>query len=623
MEDTLLSYRRSASTGRGGRRAVAFAGLLFLPLLLALGSAETPLVSPARLQKHIEFLASPEMKGRATGTPELDRAARYIADEFRKAGLAPGVEKSFFQKFTVTVGAKLGPKNRLQAIIPDAPKPALRINQDYVPLNFSDSGEATLDLVFAGYGITADEYPYDDYMHMDVDGKAVIVLRQEPQKDDEKSPFDGKQPTQHSQIVNKAINARNHGARALILVNDQPGPAEEDLLLKFGSLTGPDNAGILLVQAKRDAVDAWLKPSGKTLADLQKEIDEKLQPTSYYVPETKIELSVDVKKIPAETQNVVGILRGSDPKLAQEAIVIGAHYDHLGLGERNSLSPSQAGKVHPGADDNASGTAAVLELASALAARRADLRRSIVFLAFSGEELGLLGSSYYTKNPVWPLEQTAAMMNLDMVGRPRDDKLYVGGIGTSPQFQEIVEKANATDLTLSFQQSGYGSSDHTSFYVKNIPVLFFFSGLHKDYHKPTDVSEHIQYADEARVADLALRTAETLATLDERPAFVRVQEPRPVTAGAGGGYGAYFGSIPDMGEEVEGVRFADIRDGSPAAKAGLKGGDILVEFAGQAIKNLYDFTYALRAHKPGETVSVTVLRDGQRMTVDVTLQQRK
>lgn len=596
---------------------------LLLATLAALGlwAAQTPAISPERMQQHINFLAGPALKGRGTGTPELDRAARYIASEFRKAGLEPGVGKSFFQEFRVTVGAELGKKNRA-AIQRGTGTAEVRLNKDYVPLNFSDTGEASVPLVFCGYGISADEYRYDDYLHLDVKDRAVIVLRQEPQKNDEKSVFDGRQPTQHSQIVSKAINARNHGARVLILVNDQPGPAEEDLLIRFGSLTGPENAGLLLIQVKREVVDQWLAATGKTLAGLQKTIEEKLEPQSFYLPDLRINLSMDIRRIMATTQNVAGLLRGRDPQLTQEAIVIGAHYDHLGLGERNSLAPSRAGQVHPGADDNASGTAALLELASALATRRRDLRRSIIFLAFSGEELGLLGSAYYTKNPPWPLDRTTAMLNLDMIGRPRDGKLYVGGVGTSPAFQQTLEQANRTGLQLTYSASGYGSSDHTSFYVKDIPVLFFFSGLHADYHKPSDTPDRIQAGEAARVADLVLHTTLTLAARDHRPQFVRVQEPRPVTGG-GGGYGAYFGSIPDMGEEVIGVKFADVRDGSPAAQAGLKAGDILVEFAGKPIKNLYDFTYALRSHRPGEVVSVTVLRGAQRLTVDVKLEQRK
>lgn len=601
------------------RRVVALVAVT----ALGLWAAEAPLIAPEKLRRHVEYLASPAMKGRATGTPELNRAAKYIAGQFRRAGLQPASGKDYFQKFSVTVGAELGKEGRA-ALIRGGQSSALAAGEDYVPLDLSDSGEARLPLVFAGYGITADEHRYDDYLHFDVAGKAVIALRQEPQKNDEKSAFDGRQPTYHSAIFSKAVNARNHGARALILVNDQPGPAEEDTLLRFGTAVDPENSGLLVIQVKRAVVDAWLAPLGKSLADLQKQIDEKLQPQSFYLPDAALDLRVEIRRIAGETQNVVGLLRGSDPKLAEEAIVIGAHYDHLGLGRRGSLAPSQAGQVHPGADDNASGTAALVEMAAALAARRSELRRSIVFIGFSGEELGLRGSSYYTKNPAWPLERTAAMLNLDMVGRPRDGKLTVGGMGTSPVFPEIIERANATGLQVSFSKSGYGNSDHSSFYVKNIPVLFFFSGLHADYHKPSDLPDRLLYADHARVTDLALRSALALATREERPAFVRVQEEqRPVTGGGGGGYGAYFGSIPDMGEEVNGVKFADVRDGSPAAKAGLKGGDILVEFAGKEIKNLYDFTYALRSHRPGETVKVTVLRGTERLTVDVTLEQRK
>ncbi|MBI1750413.1 MAG: M20/M25/M40 family metallo-hydrolase [Acidobacteria bacterium] len=602
-------------------RVLTLCVLLAVAAGLWAGEQQTA-VAPERIKAHVEYLASQTMKGRGTGTPELNKAAKYIAGQFKRDGLEPLAGKSYFQKFRVTVGAELGKQNAA-TLVRGPEKSAFKVSTDWQPLNFSDSGEASAALAFAGFGISAPEYEYDDYLHMDVTGKAVIVLRQEPQKDNEKSKFDGKEATQHSQIVNKAINARNHGAKVLVLVNDQPGPAEEDLLVKFGSLTGPENAGILLVQAKRDVVDKWLAPSGKTLAQLQKEIDDKLTPQSYYLPETKLDLRVDVRRITAETQNVVGVLRGRDPKLAEEAIVIGAHYDHLGLGERNSLAPAQAGKVHAGADDNASGTSVMLELARVLSERKRDLRRSVVFLAFSGEELGLLGSAYYTKSPAWPLEKTAAMLNLDMVGRPRDNKLYVGGIGTSPAFKEIIEQANKTGLQLSYQQSGYGSSDHTSFYVKNVPVLFFFSGLHADYHKPSDTPEKIHFADAARVGDLAMRAAQTLASQDTRPQFVRVQEARPAAGGGGTGYGAYFGSIPDMGEDVVGVKFADVRDASPAAKAGLKAGDVLIEFAGKEIKNLYDFTYALRAHKPGEEVSVTVLRGKEKLTVTVKLEQRR
>ncbi|MGH9793976.1 MAG: M20/M25/M40 family metallo-hydrolase [Candidatus Acidiferrales bacterium] len=614
------------------KNQVRFSALIVsFSLCLALGIASPrsdtppkPRINADQLHDHVAHLSSSKFKGRASGTAELDRAADYIASVFRKAGVGPAFGKSYFQPFTVTVGAGLGKQNEVTTHTGGAAQ-SLKMNDEYVPLNFSDNGHERFALAFAGYGITANEYQYDDYMHMDVSGKAVIVLRHEPQEENPHSVFAGTELTTHSQIVSKAINARNHGARAMILVNDPgPHPEDDDTLVKFGTLAGPDNAGLLLIHASRVVVDGWLAPGGKSLTALQQAIDEKLMPQSHYIPDTTIDLLVDIERRTAQTRNVAGIVRGSDPTLSAEAIVVGAHYDHLGLGERNSLAPSQAGKIHHGADDNASGTAALLELARTLAAERASLKRSIVLMAFSGEELGLLGSAHYTKHPAWPLERTAAMVNLDMVGRPRENKLYVGGIGTSPNFREIVEKANAGSFTLSFTDSGYGSSDHQSFYIKDVPVIFFFSGLHADYHKPTDTADRIEPAAHARAAELALRTTEALATLEARPAFVRVQEPqRPVSGSGGSGYGAYFGSIPDMGEEVEGVRFADVREGSPAAQAGLKGGDILVEFAGKPIKNLYDFTYALRAHKPGETVPVTVLRKGEKLAVKVTLEQRK
>jgi len=596
-----------------------------LCLALSLWAADQPLVNAKRLQEHVNYLAGPKMRGRGTGTKELERAGRYIADHFKKAGLEPGAGKSYFQAFPVTVGAELGKQNRAE-VVRGAQREVLRAGQEYIPLTFSNSGEASVPVVFAGYGISSQEHNYDDYAGLDAQGKAVIVLRHEPQEEDEKSIFAGKQLTTHSDIISKAINARLHGARAMILVNDPvPHATEEDLLIKFGSQQGPTDENLLLIHAKRDIVDKWLAASGKTLVQLQKAIDEKPAPQSFAVPDVTLHLQVNVRRINASTRNVIGILRGSDPKLAGEAIVIGAHYDHLGLGNSNSSMDKQSvGKIHAGADDNASGTAALLELASTLAPLRAKLRRSVIFIAFSAEELGLNGSSYYTKNPTWPLEKTAAMINLDMVGRPRDNKLYVGGIGTSPIFKEILDRANTVGLQLSASsQGGYGSSDHQSFYVKNVPVLFFFSGLHADYHKPTDTPDRIHNADHARVVELALHTAQELAARDDRPLFVRVQEPQPQMGGGGGGYGAYFGSIPDMGEEVNGVKFADVRDASPAALAGLKAGDVLVEFAGKEIKNLYDFTYALRAHKPGDEVSVTVLRGAERITVKVKLAQRR
>jgi len=586
-------------------------------------TAGAPAVDAARLQHHVIYLASQKMRGRGAGTPELDTAAKYVAGEFAKYKLEPAFGKSFYQEFQVTVGADLGKRNNLRAKS-GTQASDLALDRDYLPLGFTESGAATLSMVFAGYGITAEEYKYDDYLHLDVKDKAVIVMMHEPQENDDKSVFGGAALTPYSRVVDKAINARNHGAKAMILVNDPVPHAEEpDTLMKFGRLDGPEHSGMLLIQATQATVNQWLSSTGKTLASLQSAIDADLSSQSQTLPGMELLLQIDVKRRTATARNVIGILRGSDPQLREQAVIIGAHYDHLGLGERNSLAPSQAGKVHPGADDNASGTAAVLELARVLASEKVKPKRTIIFMAFSAEEMGLLGSTHYTKAPLWPLEKTAAMINLDMVGRPKDNKLNVGGVGSSPSFRAIVEKANQGSFQIGYSESGLGSSDHQSFYLKGIPVIFFFSGLHGDYHKPTDLPERIMTADHARVTEVALRTAEVLAAVEPRPQFVRVVEAaRPVSGSGGGGYGPWFGSIPDMGEDVEGVKFGGISEGSPAEKAGFKPGDILVEFGDKPIKNLYDMTFALRAHKPGDVVRVTVLRGGERITKDVTLARR-
>ena len=291
------------------------------------------------------------------------------------------------------------------------------------------------------------------------------------------------------------------------------------------------------------------------------------------------------------------------------------------------MSPQLIGETHNGADDNASGTAGLIELAYALARDPAPRKRGYLFIAFAGEEIGLNGSSYWANNPTYPLDKTVAMLNLDMIGRPRNNAVMLGGIGTSPTFAEIT-KAAATEAGIEAKpssQGGYGASDHASFYMKNLPVLFFFSGLHGDYHRPSDDWQLIDGPGAVKIVGMVYGVATRLNVLDARPQFTKVDEPAGgARRGAGGsGYGASFGSVPDMAADVQGVRFADVRPNSPAAKAGLKGGDTLVRFAGKEVKSLEDFSYILRMHKPGDVVEVVVIRDGQPMTVQVKLDVRR
>jgi hypothetical protein len=595
--------------------------LLPLAILPALAGAPYN-TTPESYLEHIKFLASPNLKGRLTGTPELNKAADYIADQFMKAKLQP-LGGSYFQDFEVTARTALSDGDTL-TLHARAQSEELKQGTDFVPLNLSVNGKASGPVVFAGYGITAPEYHYDDYSRLAVRDKIVIVLGHEPQENDENSLFAGKNLTEHALFSSKIVNAKLHGAKAVLIVNDLPNhTGNNDELLHFEPLMATEDYGILVEQVSAQAVNELLAGSKESLQSVIGEIDRQLTPHSFALqPEVAATITVDLKQEKRTVHNVVAYLPGQ----TEEYVIVGAHYDHLGLGLQNSLAPSQTGKIHPGADDNASGTAGVIELARQTAARRAH-RRGFLFLCFAGEEQGLLGSAYYAAHPLKPVKNAVAMINMDMIGRLRDNKLYIGGVATGSTLKTLVEHATEHSGFQADQSEtgGYGASDHTSFTAKQIPTLFFFSGLHSDYHKPGDTWDKINARDAVRVLGEVSEIATALTDAPDRPQFVRVAgNPHAGNAAAstGGGYGPYFGSIPDFGSPPHGVRFSDVHDASPAAKAGLKAGDVLVEFDGKIIDNLYDFTYALRQHKPGDKVKVKVLRDGTAVVADVILAKR-
>ena len=592
---------------------------LSITLLAAPTPLAVPTADPHRYLEDIKTLTTPAMEGRGDGTKGLTRAANLIENRFKSLGLEPAGTHSYLQPFTVITGAQLKGKNHF-VVQAGEQKKELKPKQDFVPFSFSSSGAAQGPLVFAGYGVSADEFQYDDYAGIDVKDKIVLVLRYEPASFAAKTGNHGM--TQHSQLITKAINARNHGAKALVLVNGKLGDGEEDLLTRFGSVSGPENVGIVFVQVKNAVADEWFKAAGKSLPETQDKINNSGKPDSFALPGN---LSASVKVSIVTTRATVNNVLAYLPGKTNEYVIIGAHYDHLGRGNFDSLAPSQIGQIHPGADDNGSGTAGVLELARLLAPQKGQLRRGILFASFAGEELGLLGSAEWVKEPTRPLEKAVAMLNMDMIGRIKDDKVYVGGVGTGSTLKAMVEQAQTkSGFKMEYSPGGYSSSDHTSFVAKKIPVLFFFSGLHSDYHKPSDTWDKINPDSAARLLDVVSATGVQLADAEERPAFVVVAEDKPVGGmGGGGGYGPYFGSIPDFGQVENGVKFSDVKPNSPAAKAGLKAGDILVQFGEKPIKNLYDFTDALRRSKVGDVVEVKVLRDGQPLTASVKLEQRK
>jgi Peptidase family M28/PDZ domain/PA domain len=593
--------------------------LLAILSITLLASPTVPTADPHRYLEDIKTLTAPDMEGRGDGTRGLTRAAHVIEKRFKSLGLEPAGTNSYFQPFNLITGAQLKGNNHF-VVQTGAQKRELKVKEDFVPFSFSSSGSAQGGIAFAGYGVTADEFQYDDYAGLDVKDKIVVVMRFEPATFAAKAGNHGL--TRHSQLITKAINARNHGAKALVLVNGKLGDGEEDLLTRFGSVSGPENVGIVFVQVKNAVAEEWLKAAGKSLAEAQDKINSSGKPDSFALPENQTaSVNVNIVTTRATVNNVLAYLPGK----TDEYVIIGAHYDHLGRGHFDSLAPSQIGQIHPGADDNASGTAGVLELARLLAPQKGQLRRGILFMSFAGEELGLLGSAEWVKEPTRPLDKAVAMINMDMIGRIKDDKVYIGGVGTGSTLKAIVEQADAkSGFKFEYSLGGYASSDHTSFVTKKIPVLFYFSGLHSDYHKPSDTWDKINPDAAARLLDVVGATGLQLADAEERPAFVVVAEDKPVGGtGGGGGYGPYFGSIPDFGQTENGVKFSDVKPNSPAAKAGFKAGDVLVQFGDKPIRNLYDFTDALRRSKVGDVVEVKVLRDGQPVTASVKLEQRK
>jgi hypothetical protein len=595
-------------------------------LLAAVAFGATPSFERDAYMRHVRFLASDDLEGRGNGTPELDRAADYVAEQFRAAGLEPaGDAGTFFQRLSVTVGSRVGPGNKLTLQLGHDTHEAV-LNRDFTPVAVGDAVSVSGQLVFAGYGISAEEHGYDDYKGLDVTDRVVLVLAHEPREKDASSAFDGVEPTLHGHDNTKAINARYRNARAILIVQDPANHPPGSDLPATGAGAAVDELGIAAFRITRELADRLLATEHKSLAALQRQIDADMAPHSFVLTGATAAVQLDVSRIQKEVRNVAALLPGRDPKLAAETIVIGAHYDHLGRGGRSSMSAQQIGTIHNGADDNASGTAGLIELAAAFARDPGARRRSHLFLAFAGEELGLNGSAYWTKHPTRPIEKVVAMLNMDMIGRIRGGSVTVGGVGTSPQFGEVVARAAAAaGLQAKTTASGYGASDHTSFYVRDVPVLFFFSGLHSDYHRPSDDADKINAEGAVGVLRMVAGVAAALDASEARPAFTKVNEPAPTgpVRGGGSGYGSYFGSIPDMSDEVKGVRFADVRPSSPAAKAGLRAGDILVRFSGKEIRSLEDFTYMLRTHKPGETVPVTVLRDGKEVTADVRLEIRR
>ncbi len=481
-------------------------------------------ITPAEMKSHVAYLASDAMKGRNTPSPELDSCAAYVAREFKSYGLAP-VSGSYYQAFNL-LKTTLAGANSLSLTVGQTETP-YAIKDDFVPLHMTaNSRIERKPIVFAGYGITAPEYAYDDYMGIDAHGKVVFIFTGEPQENDSTSVFLGRQNTDYSKLDIKVENAVEHGAVGLLLVSDptrkfrkppNPWPSlmknvPEDAV-PFTLDSGAEKR-IVCMRIGKDLAEILMDGTGKNLMDLYQAIDREMKPQSFEITGKTITMETELSASRIPTQNVVGFLEGSDPKLKNELLVIGAHYDHVGI---------SGGEIYNGADDNASGTSGVMEVAEAFTESLVKPKRSLLFMAFAGEEKGLFGSSYYADHPLYPLDHTVAMLDLDMISRNDSSAVAIVGSGSSHDLKTINEQCSEKiGLQLLYDSDAFFmQSDHYPFYKKNIPVLFYFSKSTPDLHKPTDDTEKIIPDKMAAVGRLVFSTAWIVANRTARPDFVK------------------------------------------------------------------------------------------------------
>jgi len=644
--------------------------------------------SADRLRAHITYLASGKLEGRRTGTAGANLAAEYIAGEFARYGLrlsngydTAGMSKRkadshrrYLQEFPYVAAVELGNKNLFWVRLSTNDAPLnFDAGEEWTPLGFS--ANARIDnsqVVFAGYGITAAELKYDDYADGRARGKVSVAFAGTPDGDNPHGQF-----ARYEDVRWKAIAAKNAGAKSLIVIAHEEN-FREDRLTRFHYDNSAGDAGLPVIVISRQAAVRLLGLNGMaSLAKFEgdagrlsleqgtREIrgyNVTLTVKFDFLSNATLSIATNVVRRAVSATNVIGILPGSDPKLKNEAIVLGAHYDHLGHGGAGSLAPRE-GEIHHGADDNASGVAGMLELARIFSAQQPRPKRTIVFIAFSGEEEGLLGSNYYVNHPVVPLTNTVAMINMDMIGRMKNNNLIVGGVGSAPEWRSLIESENqmqsltinasapagdpgnistrtvagaplvvsangrtivssdpGKNLTLTLNEDGFGPSDHSSFYSKQVPVLFFWTGTHDDYHKPSDTADKINYEGEARIISYVARLVRNIDKNEKRPTYAVAKTE---STGRSMGFRVYLGTIPNYADSTSGLLLDGVRDDSPAAMAGLKAGDRIVKLAGREVKNVYDYTYSLGEMKAGQEYEVEVMRGSERLSLRITPAARK
>jgi aminopeptidase YwaD len=572
---------------------------------------EQATISEKEIYEHIAYLASDELEGRKPGTPTGNQAADYIANHFNQLGLTLLGEDGK-QYFEVVTSVTLGPNNTLKG-----PGFVGAAGEDYTPTAFSASTTVEAQVSFVGYGfmIDADTLAWDDYDAVNVKDKWVMILRGTPENEARSSKFD-----KHSSLRHKLLVARDHGAAGVIFVSGNKFDAEDELI-DLRIERNLSQATLPVIHVKRDLADQILAEASATISELETRLDTNLKPASLNL-DLVLSISTEIIQQEVTTQNVIAVLPGSDEVLKNEFIVVGAHYDHIGWGGKGSGSRRpDTTAIHNGADDNASGVAAVLEIAEKFALGKKAPKRSILFMAFGAEEMGLLGSKFFTKNPLVDKSQIKQMFNLDMVGRldPSKPSLTVGGTGTGVGMEAFL-KDHAADriFQIATNPDGYGPSDHAAFYVEDLPVLFFFTGITEEYHTPDDDIETINIAGEKAIADYAY---DLIANLSSRKETFTFQEAGPKGPPSDGKRGKVkMGIIPDFAAaKTSGFLIGGVVPGGPAALAGMKSGDVMVALEGRPVMNVYDYMSRMTEVKPGQRVTVEVMRGDEKMILIVQL----
>lgn len=595
------------------------------------------------LRLHVEYLASDALEGRLTGTRGEQLATEYVAGAMEQAGLQPFGEDGWFEPFEFTAGVALGPGNVLTLQGAGDGSDA-KVEADWRPLSFSETGPVeAAGVVFAGYGIETPESataaggdklaPYSSYAHLDVEGKWVIVLRYLPEGISKERR---NELARYASLRHKALTARQKGARGLIVVSG-PNSKVTDQLVPLAFDASLASSGLAAISVTDALADRLLKSAGKTVKELQDQLDTGELMGGLPCEGVLIAADIDIQQEKKTGRNVLGVLPAREkPDFHIPPLLVGAHVDHLGSkgGSSSRAKGDELNQIHHGADDNASGTAGLLEIAQWLAeqkrAGKVQLARDVIFAAWSGEELGLLGSNHFVSSLAKMIKgdssarlegMMAACLNMDMIGR-FNKTLVLQGVGSSPIWPGEIEKRNAPiGLPLTLQKDAHLPTDSTSFYLRGIPILNAFTGAHEDYHMPSDTADKLDYDKAADIARLMGLIARSIASSHELPPYEAMEAPR--NEGSRGGLRAYLGTIPDYAQgDIVGVKLSGVSPVGPAAKAGIKAGDIIIKLAGQEVKNIYDYTYLMGDLKIGEETEIIVQREGREVPLKITPQSR-